>query len=174
MNTTADRLPALTILQPWAHLIVHGAKRVENRSWAPTVRGLVVGDYFALHAGMRVDLAHWACAYKMMPTTEPAPLRALVERVVHTTPAREARAIAGASMPLGAVVGVARLAGLEDGAPLEGDPYWFGPWGWRLDEVTAIDPVPCKGALGVWPLRGEARSVVRARWAAARQEASRG
>jgi len=174
MTASTHRLRALTILQPWAHLIVHGAKRVENRTWAPTVRGLVVGEYFALHAGMRIDLAHWSCAYKTMPTTEAAPLRTLLERVVHTTPEREARAIAGASMPLGAVVGVARLAGLEDGAPLAGDPYWFGPWGWRLDEVTAIEPVACKGALGVWTLRGEARTVVRSRWVAARKKVSHG
>jgi hypothetical protein len=165
MTASTHRLRARTILQPWAHLIVHGAKRVENRTWAPSVRGLVVGEYFALHAGMRIDLAHWSCAYKTMPTTEAAPLRTLLERVVHTTPEREARAIAGASMPLGAVVGVARLVD---------DPYWFGPWGWRRDEVTAIGPVACKGALGVWTLRGEARTVVRSRWVAARRKVSHG
>ena len=159
MTASTHRLRARTILQPWAHLIMHGAKRIENRTWAPTVRGLVVGVYFALHAGMRIDLAHWACSYKMMPTTEPAPLRTLLERVVHTTPAREARAIAGESIPLGAVVGVARLAVIEDRAPLAGDPCWFGPWGWRIDEVTAIDPMPRKGALGVWTLHCEARTM---------------
>ena len=41
---------ALTVRQPWAGLIAHGIKNVENRTWAPT-RGLYIGDRFAIHAG---------------------------------------------------------------------------------------------------------------------------
>ena len=95
---TTRTIRALTILQPWAHLIVRGRKRV---------------------------------AY-------------------------------------GAVVGVARLAGVEDEAP-EDEAYWCGPWGWRLDEVRAIEPVPCKGAQGLWTLPPEVLATVRARWSAARK-----
>ncbi len=39
---------AITILQPWAWLIIHGSKRVENRSWRP---GLKPGTRFLIHAG---------------------------------------------------------------------------------------------------------------------------
>lgn len=39
-------MKALTILQPWAHLIAFGAKRVENRSWITGYRGPLV-----IHAG---------------------------------------------------------------------------------------------------------------------------
>ena len=37
---------AITILQPYAHLIVTGEKRVENRKWLTTYRGPI-----AIHAG---------------------------------------------------------------------------------------------------------------------------
>jgi len=30
---------AISIRQPWAHLIVHGKKRIENRSWTTAYRG---------------------------------------------------------------------------------------------------------------------------------------
>lgn len=50
-------MKSLTIRQPWAHCIVHGArgrapKRLENRTWVPR---LDVGERFALHAGKRCD-----------------------------------------------------------------------------------------------------------------------
>jgi len=28
-------VPALTLLNPWAHLIAHGGKNIENRTWSP-------------------------------------------------------------------------------------------------------------------------------------------
>lgn len=41
---------ALSIQQPWAWLIVHGYKPVENRSWDTRVRGTV-----GIHAGKAID-----------------------------------------------------------------------------------------------------------------------
>lgn len=160
-------LRALTILQPWAHLIVHGAKRVENRTWEPTARGLRVGDYLALHAGRSVDLSSWDGAYETMPNTEPRALGDLVERGTFTVPERARRELVRTLVPLGAVVGVARLAGVEREAPAD-DPYWCGPWGWRLGEVVAIEPVPCSGAQGLWALPPDVLATVRARYRAAR------
>lgn len=40
-------MKALTILQPYADLITHGAKRVENRTWQTKYRGPLV-----IHAGL--------------------------------------------------------------------------------------------------------------------------
>jgi hypothetical protein len=33
---------AISVMQPWAHLIVAGVKRIENRSWTTDYRGLVL------------------------------------------------------------------------------------------------------------------------------------
>ena len=43
-------LRALTIRQPWAWAIAAGFKKVENRGWLPSYRGLV-----AIHSGLTVD-----------------------------------------------------------------------------------------------------------------------
>lgn len=40
----------LTVRQPWAWLIMHGGKDVENRSWAPKYTGTLV-----IHAGKTLD-----------------------------------------------------------------------------------------------------------------------
>lgn len=40
----------LTIKQPWAHLIIRGIKRVENRSWQTDYRGMIL-----IHAGQAYD-----------------------------------------------------------------------------------------------------------------------
>lgn len=43
-----EHWPVLTIRQPWAWSIVHGRKRVENRSWQMNYRGPLL-----IHAGAR-------------------------------------------------------------------------------------------------------------------------
>jgi hypothetical protein len=43
---------ALSIRQPWAWLIVHGYKDVENRTWRTNVRGRI-----GIHAGVKVEAA---------------------------------------------------------------------------------------------------------------------
>jgi hypothetical protein len=40
----------LSIRQPWAHLIVHGAKNIENRTWPSKYRGP-----FLIHASLNVN-----------------------------------------------------------------------------------------------------------------------
>lgn len=45
-------LRVLSVRQPWAWLIVHGVKDIENRTWSTSCRGLVL-----IHAPRRVDWA---------------------------------------------------------------------------------------------------------------------
>lgn len=44
-------MKAITVRNPWAWAIVHGTKRIENRSWTTAYRGPL-----AIHAGM----ANWS------------------------------------------------------------------------------------------------------------------
>ena len=47
MKPPGDRVPkCLTVQQPWAWCIVHGPKRIENRSWQSHYRGPLL-----IHAG---------------------------------------------------------------------------------------------------------------------------
>ena len=169
------RILALTILQPWAELIVRGPKRVENRTWEP--RGLRAGDYLAIHAGKRLDADSW---YGAVETAISAGLLAslpVLAKFDQTPPKRRGdrfdpeKAYAQSAVPYSAIVGVARLAGVEHSAPGD-DPWWFGPVGWRLADVVAISPVPCSGAQGLWALDPATLSAVRVAWKAAREELS--
>jgi hypothetical protein len=40
----------ITVRQPWAWLIIHGGKDIENRSWLPSYTGTLV-----IHAGKAID-----------------------------------------------------------------------------------------------------------------------
>jgi len=135
-------MKALTLIQPWAWAICSAGKRIENRGWRPP-RSLW-GQRIAIHAGKKFDpdsgLALFAEGYGLPAT-----------------------------MPQGAIVATARIAGVvtEDKTGLvvesasEEPPAWVlspknrvwfcGPVGWVLDEVVVLrEPVPCRGAQGLW------------------------
>jgi len=48
-------MKALSIRQPWAWLIVHGGKDIENRTWATKYRGPVL-----IHAAKKIDVRAYA------------------------------------------------------------------------------------------------------------------
>jgi hypothetical protein len=124
----------LTLTQPWASLVALGHKRVETRSWRPSRSKYGV---IAIHAA------------KGYPKR--AREFALTEYLVGRLPER---------VPLGAIVAVAVLAKCERTedvgrtvSALEchlGD-FSRGRWAWFLEDVhTLSEPVPCRGALGLW------------------------
>lgn len=136
------RILGLTLHQPWAWAIASSDKRIENREWAPWCK---VGTWIAIHAGKHYD--------------EDAALALRLGRGI-VVPSREESAA-------GAIVAVARYAGtVGEGCQ---DPWFVGPVGWRLAEVTAIAPVPCRGAQKLWRLPEDVLAQVRAAWAAARR-----
>lgn len=56
-------MKALSIRQPWAWLIVHGGKDIENRSWHTKFRGR-----FLVHAGKGCTGEEYAEAYRFART----------------------------------------------------------------------------------------------------------
>lgn len=100
------------------------------------------GDYFAIHAGKTLD-------YEAVEQ--------LLEQGIDVP----------RDTPAGAIVAVVRFAGLYRGAP-DSEPYFVGPVGWRLAEVTAIDPVPCRGLQKLWSVPDDVANEVRKRWSASR------
>lgn len=124
-------MKGLTLTQPWASEIALGNKRVETRSWRTTYRGLI-----AIHAAK--GFPAWA---RKFAAEEHA-----IGRV--QTP-----------LPLSAFVAVARLSDCLPTAETFGysalerhlGDYTPGRWAWVLDEVEPLsEPVPCRGALGLW------------------------
>lgn len=159
---------SLTLHRPWTDAIVSmpepHAKRIENRSWRPPQR--LVGEHIAIHAGQRYDVegAEWIAG------------RVALFRPRWSTPS-------AAESPVG-IVGVARLAGVIDcdrfGQPLVVHGavdlssveigWWMGGPGWVLDQVVAIEPVPCRGRQGLWTVPAAELDLVRVRWKAASRD----
>jgi hypothetical protein len=124
----AKELIALTLHRPWPILIARGIKQIENRTWSPEPR-LQGGEWFAIHAGKKYD-----------DRCTPMAQRLGVDLDVFFDKKLGAE---------GAIVAVALYGGTVTGSD---DPWFFGPVGWLLPKVVAIDPVPCKGAQGLWPV----------------------
>jgi hypothetical protein len=153
-------LPALTLTQPWAWAISHGSKRIENREWdAPWL----VGRYLAIHAGKTYDAeaaADLASRFVELGPISMPPAKDLITLGAIVAVARVARFIHGVQGSLGYEV--------PPGDPLVESPWFAGPIGWVLEDVTAIDPVPCRGYQRIWTVPGALADEVRRRWAAAR------
>ena len=115
-------MKALTIRQPWAHAIIHDGKDVENRTWSTSCS---TPFRMAVHAGKGYD--DWGCY-----TGEPA---------------RDA-------LTFGAVIGevtVTEIHGSHECGSVCSVWAQPGQWHWRLADPVAYDePVPVKGALGLW------------------------
>ena len=136
-------MKALTIDAPWAWAIVHGYKRVENRSWRTNHRGPL-----AIHAGKstRSDAAA-AAIFAELGIEGPSPesLEALRGRVLGTVDVLD-------------VVDCPHAGGdgqaVQDGPcpPLD-DPFATGPRCWLLGHPVPLDAPPAMdGQQGLWTL----------------------
>jgi hypothetical protein len=132
---------ALTICQPYAHLIARGDKRVENREWPTSYRGTLY-----IHAGKSrewLDLSD-------------------------DETRDESYDIPLSSMAFGAVVAVATLrdclhidrinrGDFDRQYPwLKDHEHTNGTWCWIIDAVAAIGPWPWRGAQGLWDIDEDA------------------
>lgn len=127
-------MKALSVRQPWAWLLVHGIKDVENRTWATKYRGLL-----AIHAGQRADLH---ALQNILLYSEKLP----------DCPWKEL---------MGGIVGIVRLKDIEHARSdvVSSSPWAFALWKyyhWIIEPVEAFDrPVPFKGRLGLFEVPDE-------------------
>lgn len=108
----------ISIMQPWAWLIVQRLKTIENRNWrrAPAYRGPLL-----IHAGSKPD--------RHFP-------RAWCEQLCGT-------AIPDV-YPRGGIIGMARLV---DVVYQSDDPWFCGPMGFVFADAQALPFTPLKGQL---------------------------
>lgn len=111
----------LSIRQPWAWLIVNGHKTIENRTWHTRYRGPIL-----IHAGkgMTRDEYEDAADFALDRGVQ-VPLFGALKR--------------------GGIVGRARVV---DCVTSHASPWFFGPFGFVLDDIEPLPFVPCRGALG--------------------------
>jgi hypothetical protein len=165
---------ALTVQQPFAWAIAYGGKDVENRMRRITYRRLL-----AIHAGLGMHGGHF-------PTHTPAGRE--TARVLDALGGRgncwEVRQqVPGVSHPkhpglaLGAVIALAEVTGCHHAADCGGEDWqdgrrlpWRGcsPWAmpgqWHITLASVRplrEPVPCRGALGLWRLPEDVEKAVR-------------
>lgn len=147
-------MKALTLKHPWAFAVARRRKDVENRVWRPHPGQLRPGEWFALHGGV----------VPKGDSLEEAEddLDSLRRRGL--TPG--GLTLADATLP--GLFAAARFAGCVTASP---SPWFNGPHGWAWSELVVLpEPVPCRGAQGLWDIPAEALALFVARVSAADAE----
>lgn len=121
--------------QPWATLIVIGAKRFETRSWKTNYRGELY-----IHAAKNFPVD---CRY----LTLQEPFQTALQFKPWTI------------LPVGAIIGRALLVDCArtevvmfeiDKKEIAFGDYSPNRFAFELERPELFDPIPCKGALGIW------------------------
>jgi hypothetical protein len=121
-------MKAITVRQPWAWLLIHGGKDIENRNWPTLYRGPI-----AIHAAKGLTEAEYQDA---------------VDFVLRVDPHMAYRIPKFDQLERGCVIGTMTM----HGCVIESSSPWFhGKYGFHLIEpIPAVNPVYVKGALGLW------------------------
>jgi activating signal cointegrator 1 len=136
-------MKALSLLQPWASLVVSGHKTLETRRWTTAYRGPLV-IHASLSKGGR-EIAGLPRIRRLLPDFDTLPFGAVLGTVELTAVLR------AESLDLSAAA-FASLSLEEQAFGREGS----GHWAWMLAEPRRLrDPVPAKGSLGLWEFPDE-------------------
>lgn len=126
-------MKVLTIKQPWATLIAEGYKEYEFRTWNTKFRG-----YLLIHAGKGVDKKAME-RFKHLNLEYPCGCiiaKCKVTDSIHVDD--ELRNILEKKDPL-----------VYHGVIKKESRDWDG-YGFKLEEVKRIEPIPINGKLGLW------------------------
>lgn len=121
-------MKALSLTQPWAWLVINGGKDVENRKWNTRFRG-----EFLIHAAKTTSYFELVAA-----------------RLAQGNVTGYASTIPETPLPMGGIVGRAKLVAVR--SPSENRGAWSaaGQHGFVLEDVRPTPFVPCRGALNFW------------------------
>jgi hypothetical protein len=122
---------AITLQQPWATLVARGLKKMETRSWWTGHVG-----WMAIHAGGN------------FPPKARALERELASEGILTDPPVFTAVVGYCWSGIVMAAPDARPSAFERRV---GD-YGVGRWAWVLEDAVAIEPIACKGQLGLWTL----------------------
>lgn len=128
-------MKALTLIQPWATLIMLGEKQIETRSWNTKYRGKL-----AIHAGKKID-----------KTVFDNPYYKEVFAKHNITPKNIPTSCIIAYCDLDDTKSTEELVSIvSDKEKCFGD-YSSNRFGWILKNILPITPpIPAKGMLGLW------------------------
>ena len=132
----------LSVWQPWAWLVVHGYKDVENRTWRPN-EPWSYPERIYIHAGKREDWTAWRGIREFYPDIWD--LMCAPGQVVVSGTWRKA-------LPYGAIVGEVEITDIVKNSPSR----WaqLGYWHWILAKPVAYNvPIPCRGRPGLFEVK---------------------
>jgi hypothetical protein len=118
---------ALSVRQPWAWMIIHGGKDVENRDWPTKVRGRVL-----IHAAKTMTKREWDHAWSFSYDTG-APLKAARAKLTYE------------NIQLGGIIGSVEIYACVTHSP----SHWFmGKHGFLLRDPRPLPFTPWRGMPG--------------------------
>jgi len=116
---------AISVRQPWAWLIVHGHKDIENREWLTKYRGDIL-----IHAAKGCTQAEYDEALAFVKTIKPG----------LPVPSLDA-------IEKGGIVGMARVV---DCVNRSNSPWFVGKFGFALTKPYPLPFRPLRGMLGIF------------------------
>ena len=122
-------LPCLSLRQPWAHLVVHRGKDIENRRWNTRHRGT-----FLIHAAKGMTRAEYDGAVAW--SVETAGLDRLLSAPFWD------------QLERGGIIGAASIVDVIPPGPSSRKWHMKEQFGFDLRKVTPLPFRPLKGALG--------------------------
>lgn len=170
---------ALTLWQPWASLVATGHKRFETRSWGTHYRGTLL-----IHAAARKPPSTMYKTDKAGNIVGPPELGPkFVEAAIQSLGVSDfERLPLGALVAMGELVGIARVEEHPGTQPLHiiapaylgtrnamagaAHELLFGDWNvgrhiWQIEGIVRFaNPIPCRGARGLWALPEGVRDAV--------------
>lgn len=138
-------IKALTVHQPWAWLIMHGGKTIENRTWPTNHRGPLVIHASARRSPLEIESALIWVQRNIEGGDD------LVRRVPRAFPVPR--------LQFGGFVGVVDLVDVRptaSRAALEGKPHVSNPWhipgyyGWVLANPRPVEFAQWPGQQSLW------------------------
>lgn len=137
-------MKALSLTQPWAWLVIHGGKDIENRRWNTKLRG-----EFLIHAAKGMTKLDYHEAQRLTEELQGY-------QFAHDMPLPE-------QLERGGIVGSVEIFDVVAPVVRKGQTSipeglsqplhaWHFPeqFGFRLRNVRPLPFLPCKGALGFW------------------------
>lgn len=154
-------MKALTVYQPWASLIIEGAKPYEFRRWDYSARfPSLVGQRIAIHAAARAMKADEV--FDVLDRIKDGETALDIEKATPVLnlildTARDNEKRAARCLPISAVLGTATLGKPQRAFDLfrdkvaDSDRIDQHIFAWPLTDIARFDqPVPYRGAQGFW------------------------
>lgn len=123
-------MKAISIRQPWAWMIIHGGKNIENRIWRTTTRG-----YVLIHAAQGMTVREYQTAVQFAAVADPKLVVPIRQNLLR-----------------GGLIGTVQIT---DCVSESASPWFVGPYGFVLSSPMEIPWQPYKGQLGFFDVAYE-------------------